>query len=77
MQKIPKLAGVNEAAEILGWKKQKIVTYISRGVFPEPIQRLASGPIWTKKTNRRLPRLSLLRVVFFNAKEASYLPDPR
>ncbi|GAB7057361.1 hypothetical protein JCM16163A_41100 [Paenibacillus sp. YK5] len=49
MQKIPKLAGVNEAAEILGWKKQKIVTYISRGVFPEPIQRLASGPIWTKK----------------------------
>ncbi|MEB8637783.1 hypothetical protein P4H32_29310 [Bacillus cereus] len=49
MQKIPKLVGVNEAAEILGWKKQKIVTYISRGVFPEPIQRLASGPIWTKK----------------------------
>ena len=46
--RIPPLAGVAEAAEILGWKKQKVATYIKRGVFPEPIQRLASGPIWAR-----------------------------
>jgi hypothetical protein len=43
------LVGVAEAAEILGWDKRKIATYISRGVFPDPVQRLASGPIWTRK----------------------------
>jgi len=41
--------GVSEAAEILGWQKQRIVTYLSRGVFPEPTQRLASGPLWTRQ----------------------------
>jgi hypothetical protein len=26
-----------------------IHTYLKRGVFPQPIQTLASGPIWTKQ----------------------------
>lgn len=43
------LVGVAEAAEILGWDKRKVSTYITRGSFPEPDQRLASGPIWTRK----------------------------
>lgn len=47
-QKADRLVGVAEAAELLGWKKQKVATYITRGVFPEPIQRLASGPIWLR-----------------------------
>ncbi|RUS47850.1 DNA-binding protein [Cohnella sp. AR92] len=46
---IPPLAGVAEAAELLGWTKQRIITYLSRGVFPSPIQRLASGPVWLRK----------------------------
>lgn len=46
---IPPLVGVKEAAEILGWSKQQIGIYMTRGKFPEPIQRLASGPIWTKE----------------------------
>ena len=46
---IPPLAGVAEAAEILGWDKRRVSTYISRGSFPEPLQRLASGPVWTYK----------------------------
>jgi predicted DNA-binding transcriptional regulator AlpA len=46
---IPPLVGVQEAAEILGWDKRKIATYMSRGKFPEPIQRLASGSIWTRQ----------------------------
>jgi predicted DNA-binding transcriptional regulator AlpA len=48
-QTIPPLAGLDEASEILGWSKQHIHSYISRGVFPQPIQRLASGPIWTRE----------------------------
>lgn len=46
---VPPLAGVAEAAEILTWDKRRVATYIKRGDFPEPIQRLASGPIWTRK----------------------------
>lgn len=45
--KIPQLAGVAEAAEILGWDKRKVATYIKRGVFPDPIARLSATPIWT------------------------------
>jgi len=43
------IVGYAEAADILGWDKRKIGTYLQRGVFPEPIQRLASGPIWTRR----------------------------
>lgn len=46
---IPDLVGHKEVCDMLGWSKQQITVYISRGKFPEPIQRLASGPIWTKK----------------------------
>lgn len=46
---IPPLVGLSEAAEILGWSKQQLSVYIQRGKMPEPIQRLASGPIWTIK----------------------------
>lgn len=46
---IPPLVGVSEAAEILGWSKQQITVYVSRGKFPEPVQRLASGPVWKKE----------------------------
>lgn len=53
--KVPPLAGLAEAAEILNWDKKKVGTYLKRarergwpaGSFPEPTQRLASGPIWT------------------------------
>lgn len=43
------LVGVQEAAQILGWDKRKVATYMKRGSFPEPIQRLAGGSIWTKQ----------------------------
>jgi len=41
--------GVAEATEILGWKKQQLYVYMQRRKFPNPVQRLASGPIWTRK----------------------------
>lgn len=43
------LVGVKEAAEILGWDKGKVSVYLARGILPEPIQRLASGPVWTRE----------------------------
>jgi hypothetical protein len=45
---VPALAGVAEAAEILGWDKRRVITYLNRGSFPEPITSLASGRIWLR-----------------------------
>ena len=46
---VPNLVGVAEAAEIMGWDKRRVVTYIDRGHFPEPIAALASGRIWLRE----------------------------
>ena len=46
----PRLAGVAEAAEVMGWDKRRVITYISRGRFPEPLQALASGRVWARST---------------------------
>jgi hypothetical protein len=45
---VPAIAGVAEAAEILGWDKRRVVTYVNRGSFPEPLTTLASGRIWLR-----------------------------
>ena len=46
---VPSLAGVAEAAEILGWDKRRVITYLNRGSFPEPITSLASGRVWLRE----------------------------
>jgi hypothetical protein len=46
---IPDVVGVAEAAEIMGWDKRRVVTYIDRGSFPEPLTALASGRIWLRE----------------------------
>jgi hypothetical protein len=46
---VPPVVGVAEAAEIMGWDKRRVVTYIDRGHFPEPIAWLASGRIWLRE----------------------------
>jgi hypothetical protein len=46
---VPALAGVAEAAEILGWDKRRVITYLNRGSFPEPLTALASGRIWLRE----------------------------
>jgi hypothetical protein len=43
---LPRIAGVSEAAAILGWDKRRVMTYVRRGSFPEPIAHLASGRVW-------------------------------
>ncbi len=46
---VPDIVGVAEAAEIMGWDKRRVITYIDRGHFPEPITWLASGRIWLRE----------------------------
>jgi hypothetical protein len=50
---IPLLAGVAEAAEVMGWDKRRVITYIDRGRFPEPLQSLASGRVWLRSDVER------------------------
>ncbi len=45
----PVLVGVSEAAAILGWDRRRVITYVGRGVFPEPVARLASGRVWRRE----------------------------
>ncbi|MCA1727187.1 MAG: helix-turn-helix domain-containing protein [Actinobacteria bacterium] len=44
----PQLVGVAEAAAILGWDRRRVITYVDRGRFPEPIARLAGGRVWRR-----------------------------
>ncbi len=46
---LPPLAGVAEAAEIMGWDKRRVITYIDRGHFPEPVASLAGGRVWLRE----------------------------
>jgi hypothetical protein len=46
---VPSIAGVAEAAEIMGWDKRRVITYIDRGHFPEPVASLASGRVWLRE----------------------------
>lgn len=43
------LVGQKEAAAMLGWDPRRVTTYRQRGSFPEPIQQLAAGPVWTRQ----------------------------
>jgi hypothetical protein len=49
IEAVPAVVGVAEAAEIMGWDKRRVITYIDRGSFPEPITSLASGRIWLRE----------------------------
>jgi predicted DNA-binding transcriptional regulator AlpA len=44
----PQLVGVAEAAALLGWDRRRVITYVDRGRFPEPVARLAGGRVWRR-----------------------------
>jgi hypothetical protein len=50
---VPRLAGVAEAAAVMRWDKRRVVTYIDRGRFPQPLQSLASGRVWLREELER------------------------
>jgi len=43
------LAGVAEVAEICAVPKRTAIRYTQRPDFPEPLDRLASGPVWRRE----------------------------
>ncbi|MGZ4152603.1 MAG: hypothetical protein ACXVP3_09165 [Actinomycetota bacterium] len=50
---VPQVVGVAEAAELMSWDKRRIITYLDRGQFPEPLTSLASGRIWLREDVER------------------------
>ncbi len=42
------LVGIKEAAELIGWSRQKTSVYYRRGLLPLPVAQLACGPIWCR-----------------------------
>jgi predicted DNA-binding transcriptional regulator AlpA len=44
----PELAGLAEIAEMLEVTKRTAWNYTQRDDFPQPVDRLASGPIWRR-----------------------------
>lgn len=63
--------GLSDAAEILGWDRRRVQTYISRGAFPEPIQRISNGPIWTREQieNYRVEREITVKLKYLKDNE--------
>jgi hypothetical protein len=49
IEEVPALAGVAEAAAIMGWDKRRVITYLNRRSFPEPVAALASGRVWLRR----------------------------
>lgn len=56
IEMFPALVGVAEAAQIMRWDKRRVITYIDRGRFPEPIQSLASGRLWLRSEVERFAK---------------------
>jgi hypothetical protein len=57
----PKLLGVAEAAALLGWDRRRVITYVDRGSFPEPLDALAGGRVWALDDIREFHRAFLAR----------------
>jgi hypothetical protein len=53
LEEVPRLVGVTEAADILGWDKRRVSTYVKRGAFPPPLESLAGGRIWAREDIQR------------------------
>ena len=64
---VPRIVGVAEAAEIMGWDKRRVVTYLDREQFPDaarPRSRPdASGSAKTSRRSRRTGASAILRVM--------------
>lgn len=46
MTRFPKLAGLAEVASLAGVSRQRAAQLAAHPDFPEPVQRLAMGPVW-------------------------------
>jgi hypothetical protein len=55
----PELAGLAEIAELLDVTKNTAMKYSRRADFPQPIDRLASGPVWRRTSVERWAKKTL------------------
>ena len=49
---LPKLLGLSEVGEMLGVSRQRVTQLRQRADFPDPVQTLRSGPVWTAPSLR-------------------------
>ena len=45
----PHLVGTTEISQMLGVSRQRVTQLSTSSGFPEPIARLAAGPIWDRE----------------------------
>lgn len=50
------LAGISEIGEMLGVSRQRAFQLAASKGFPEPLDRLASGPVWKRSDVERWAR---------------------
>lgn len=46
--RVPKLAGLAEVAVLKGVTRQRAAQIVKHPDFPEPVDRLAMGPVWVE-----------------------------
>jgi hypothetical protein len=46
---LEKVVGLAEIAELLDVSKDSVLNYAKRADFPEPLARLAAGPVWERR----------------------------
>jgi predicted DNA-binding transcriptional regulator AlpA len=51
-----RLMGTTEIAKLLGVSRQRVGQLAQGGTFPEPVARLAAGPIWESADIERWAR---------------------
>ena len=50
MMEVVDLLGTKEVGDILGWSRQKVSVYYSRGKLPEPYATIGGKrPVWTRE----------------------------
>jgi hypothetical protein len=47
------VVGLAEIAELLDVSKDSVLNYTKRADFPEPLARLAAGPVWERRKVER------------------------
>lgn len=53
---LPGLVGAGELADLLGAGQQRVYQFVQRDDFPDPVLRLAAGPLWLASNVRAFRR---------------------
>ena len=59
----PDLVGTTEICTMLGVSRQRVTQRAATATFPEPLARLAAGPIWEREVVEAWARRTVRRIV--------------